>query len=267
MYDHVPRKRFGQHFLHDKHVIQRLVTVIAPDPKQHLVEIGPGLGALTLPILKVAGTLDVVELDRDVIPQLQTRCENQGKLIIHQADALKFDFAELIKDSRPLRLIGNLPYNISTPLIFHLLEYAPNITDMHFMLQKEVVDRMVAKVGDEAYGRLSIMVQYHCETISLFDVPPTAFHPPPKVNSSIVRLIPYKTLPHPAKDYEHFAYLVKQAFNQRRKTLRNSLKLCVSDDEWMRIDINSTLRPEQLSLADYVRLSNALSVRKNDILH
>ncbi len=253
---HVPRKRFGQHFLQDTGIIQHIVNVIAPHPGQHLVEIGPGLGALTLPILKHIGHLDVIELDRDLIPSLETRCANQGTLTVYQADALKFDFAQLVQDSQPLRVIGNLPYNISTPIIFHLLQFAAHISDMHFMLQKEVVDRMAAKPNDDAYGRLSVMVQYQCEVTALFDVPPDAFHPPPKVDSSIVRLTPYQKIPYLADNYEHFENLVKQAFGQRRKTLRNSLRKIITDKDWEQIHINSTLRAEELSVADYVALSN-----------
>ena len=259
MNTHTPRKRFGQHFLHDTNVIQNLVAAIAPLPTDHLIEIGPGQGALTFPILQVSGKLEVIELDRDLIPILTERAKNRGELIIHQADALQFDLQRVIHGNEKLRIIGNLPYNISTPLIFHLLEYAQHIEDMHFMLQKEVVDRLAADRGTGAYGRLSIMVQYQCEVSSLFDVPPEAFTPPPKVDSSIVRLVPYQTLPHTANDYALFASLVKHAFNQRRKTLRNCLKNFVADWQWDEAQINSTLRPEELSIEDYVRLSNQLS--------
>jgi 16S rRNA (adenine1518-N6/adenine1519-N6)-dimethyltransferase len=255
---HIPRKRFGQHFLNDNQIIQRIVDVIAPVAGQHIVEIGPGQGALTLPVLKVAGNLEVVELDRDLIPILTERTQKHGTVIIHQADALKFDFSQLATDKKPLRVIGNLPYNISTPLIFHLLEYAACISDMHFMLQKEVVDRLAAHVGSPDYGRLSIMVQYHCQVFSLFKVPPEAFHPPPKVDSSIVRIIPYHTIPFTAKNYAHFEDLVKQAFSQRRKTLRNSLRRLMTDEYWAHVDMDSRLRPEELTVEDYVKLSNAL---------
>ncbi|HSW92775.1 MAG TPA: 16S rRNA (adenine(1518)-N(6)/adenine(1519)-N(6))-dimethyltransferase RsmA [Gammaproteobacteria bacterium] len=255
---HIARKRFGQHFLTDKQVIQRIVDAIIPLPDQHLVEIGPGQGALTLPVLKKAGKLDVIELDRDLIPLLKTRCKEKGDLTVYQADALEFDFNQLIVDGQPLRLIGNLPYNISTPLVFHLLNYAPHIRDMHFMLQKEVVDRMSARAGTPAYGRLSIMVQYHCRVTSLFNVDPTAFDPPPKVDSSIVKLVPHREFPYRATDYSHFALLVKTAFAHRRKTLRNCLRDVVSDEQWEVAHLDSKLRPEQLSLGDYVKLSNLL---------
>jgi len=261
---HTPRKRFGQHFLHDKMIIQRLVDLIAPLPEQHIVEIGPGQGALTVPILKKTKQMDVIELDRDLIPALKSRCKEHGTLDVHEADALAFDYATLIRNGQPIRLIGNLPYNISTPLIFHLLEFAPNIIDMHFMLQKEVVERLAANVDDEAYGRLSIMVQYHAQAISLFHVPPAAFYPPPQVDSSVVRIIPYQTIPHRAENYAHFENLVKQAFSQRRKTLRNSLKNLLTDQDWERAHIDPHLRAEQVSVKDYVILSNTL-VETSDV--
>lgn len=259
---HIPKKRFGQNFLHDKHIIQGIVDAIAPIEGQHLVEIGPGQGALTRPVLKKIKKLDVVELDRDLIPELKTLCEYDGELIVHQCDALEFDFGKLVTDKNLLRVIGNLPYNISTPLIFHLLEYAPQIIDMHFMLQKEVVDRLAGRSGTSDFGRLSVMVQYHCEVTSLFDVPPEAFTPAPKVNSSIVRLVPYKTLPFVANNYSHFASLVKQAFSQRRKTLRNCLKQIMTSGDWERVRIDPILRAEQLTVEDYVRMSNILDNKK-----
>lgn len=255
---HIARKRFGQHFLTDKQVIQRIVDAIMPLPDQHLVEIGPGQGALTLPVLKKAGKLDVIELDRDLIPLLKTRCKEKGDLTVYQADALEFDFGQLITSDQPLRLIGNLPYNISTPLVFHLLNYAPHIRDMYFMLQKEVVDRMSARAGTSTYGRLSIMVQYHCRVTSLFNVDRGAFDPPPKVDSSIVKLVPHREFPYQARDYAHFAALVKTAFAHRRKTLRNCLRDVVSDENWEAVHLDSKMRPEQLSLGDYVKLSNLL---------
>jgi 16S rRNA (adenine1518-N6/adenine1519-N6)-dimethyltransferase len=255
---HAPRKRFGQHFLNDTDIIDRLVQAIAPEKGQHLVEIGPGQGALTIPVLTKTGEIDAVELDWDLIPILKARCKDHGVLNVHQADALTFDFKQLIHANEPLRIIGNLPYNISTPLIFHLLEYAADIRDMHFMLQKEVVDRLAAKCGNGDYGRLSIMVQYHCHVTALFPVPAEAFYPPPKVDSSIVRLVPHVSVDYFAKDYKHFGDMVKQAFNQRRKTLRNCLKTLMNDDDWKVSGIDPQLRPEQLSVKDYVNLSNAL---------
>jgi 16S rRNA (adenine1518-N6/adenine1519-N6)-dimethyltransferase len=256
MHTHAARKRFGQHFLHDKYVIQRLVDVIAPRPGEHFVEIGPGQGALTVPILKEVGQLDVIEIDRDLIPHLKIRCADKGNLIIHNMDALEFNFDQWSDANRSLRVIGNLPYNISTPLIFHLLTFSHLIIDMHFMLQKEVVDRIAAQPNDEAYGRLSVMVQYHCKTTALFDVPPSAFYPPPQVDSKIIRLMPHQQ--HAAKDYQHFAAIVREAFSHRRKTLRNSLKAMMSDQAWELIDMNPQLRPEQLGVEDYIKISNHL---------
>lgn len=258
MHAHTARKRFGQHFLHDKQIIQRIVEMIAPQVSQHLVEIGPGQGALTVPILKKIGQLEVVEIDRDLIPPLKMRCAEKGHLIVHTADALEFDFGSLAQPDQQLRVIGNLPYNISTPLIFHLLQYANSILDMHFMLQKEVVERLAALPGTAAYGRLSIMMQYHCHVISLFNVSAAAFYPPPQVESSVVRLIPYREISHFARNYKHFALLVREAFSHRRKTLRNSLKELISDTEWQTITIDSHLRPEQLRVEDYVAISNQL---------
>lgn len=254
---HIPRKRFGQHFLHDQEMIQRIVAAIAPCDTDHLVEIGPGQGALTLPVLAQVNQLDAVELDRDLIPQLQQRAASVGKLQIHEQDVLDFDFASLKTDNRLLRIFGNLPYNISTPLIFHLLDYANIISDMIFMLQKEMADRLAAKVDTSEYGRLSVMVQYHCKVDLLFDVPPTCFTPPPRVDSSILRLAPYQQYPVRAQDEECFARVVKQAFSQRRKTLRNSLKPLFNDDMWARVSINPQARAETLTVKDFVELSDA----------
>ncbi len=256
MHPHRLRKRFGQHFLHDQMIIQQIVAVIAPTPAQTLVEIGPGAGALTFPLLKKAGKLTVVEFDRDLIMPLQQAAAGMGELIIHQADALQFDFGALTTAHQQLRVVGNLPYNISTPLIFHLLNYAEKINDMCFMLQKEVVGRLAAAPGTKAYGRLSVMVQYHCAVTALFNVAPEAFTPPPKVDSAIVRLVPWQKLPYPAKDFAHFADIVKSAFSQRRKTLRNCLKGKVDEEMWGKLAIDATRRPEQLSVAEYVAISN-----------
>lgn len=255
---HTPRKRFGQHFLHDKGVIDRIISAIAPKPNQHLVEIGPGQGAITLPILKVVKQLEVVEVDRDLIPDLRARCERSGDLIVHLADVLDFDFNLLKTDDRQLRVFGNLPYNISTPLIFHLLTFAPIISDMIFMVQKEVAERLAGKAGSDHYGRLSVMVQYHCQVDRLFDVSPNAFYPPPQVQSSIVRLVPYKTFPYPANDYTKFENVVRLAFNQRRKTLRNSLKTIIDNGAWASLSVKSDLRPEELSVQDFVAISNTI---------
>ena len=252
------KKRFGQHFLHDASVIERMIKAIFPKESDQFVEIGPGLGALTFPLLHHIKALDVVEIDRDVIARLEQKKqrENIEQLSIHSSDALKMDFAALLKQTNKLRVVGNLPYNISTPLIFHLLESAAIIQDMHFMLQNEVVQRISAEPNSKTYGRLSIMVQYYCDTEYLFFVPPGAFSPPPKVDSAILRLTPWQKLPHKANDEKHFARLVTQAFSTRRKTLRNTLKKMLSAEQIESIGINPGLRPENISVAEYVALSN-----------
>ena len=254
---HIARKRFGQNFLHDAGVIQHIIDVIHPEPGQRLVEIGPGRGALTCPLLQKIGVLDVVELDRDLIPLLHQACAGLGELRIHSADALKFDFASLAGNER-LRIVGNLPYNISTPLLFHLLEQASVIQDMHFMLQKEVVDRMAAAPGDPAYGRLSVMLQYRCKIAKLFTVGSGAFTPAPKVESAIVRLVPYDKPPIKVTNDSNFARVVRQAFSQRRKTLRNNLKGLMTSEQLSTLGIDAGLRAEVLSLEQFARISNAL---------
>ncbi len=252
------RKRFGQHFLQDTGVIDRILTEFAPDKTQSIVEIGPGLGALTLPLLRQTETLKVVELDRDVIPVLQKAAEGVGHLQIYQADVLDFDFHQCQQGDQALRLLGNLPYNISTPLLFHLFTQLDCIADMYFMLQKEVVDRMAAKPGNKAYGRLSVMVQYFCEAKNLFDVPPEVFSPPPKVMSAVVRLLPYQNKPYVAQDENLFSDIVRTAFNQRRKTIANSLKGKVTAEQLEMVNINTKSRAENLSVEDYVNLSNLI---------
>ena len=256
---HIPRKRFGQHFLSDQSIIHRIVAALQPAVTDHLVEIGPGQGALTLPVLKAIRKLDAVELDRDLIQPLQDRCKHAGELTVYETDVLEFDFARLYQDARKLRVFGNLPYNISTPLIFHLLSYHKIIADMLFMLQKEVALRLAAQVSTKDYGRLSVMIQYYCRVEYLFDVPPESFFPPPKVYSSIIRLVPYEVLPHRAADEKLFAEVVKQAFSQRRKTLRNSLKNLMTDAVWETLSIRSDIRAENLSVADFVQIANAIS--------
>jgi len=263
LFTHKARKRFGQNFLTDQNIINRIVTSIAAKPSDRLIEIGPGQGAITQQLILACPQLQVIELDRDLIPILLAQFAKYPEFAIHQHDALKFDFATLIKNQQPLRIVGNLPYNISTPLIFHLLSYQDRIRDMHFMLQKEVVNRLVAKAGEKNYGRLSIMVQYYCETEHLFAVPPECFDPQPKVDSAIVRLEPHTTLPHIADNVEHLSHLVNLAFQQRRKTLRNTLKQLIDkevlDKLGEAIGIDVSLRPENLSIKDYVTLSNTLN--------
>jgi 16S rRNA (adenine1518-N6/adenine1519-N6)-dimethyltransferase len=255
---HSPRKRFGQNFLHDHNIIQNILSSIQASANEHWVEIGPGQGALTEPLLKKGIQLDVVELDRDLVVLLKRKFENNASIRIYSADALNFDFSSLTEDNEKLRILGNLPYNISTPLMFHLLSYASLIKDMHFMLQKEVVDRICAGPGSKKYGKLSVMMQYYCETELLFDVPPESFDPVPQVMSAIVRLVPHPNAPVQVNNLATFNQLVTQSFSQRRKTLRNSLKKLISEDGFKTLNIDSSKRAEMLSLTDFARLSNLL---------
>ncbi len=257
---HRARKRFGQNFLHDPGIIGRIIASINPKPGDNLIEIGPGQGAITFPLLNLCQAMQVVELDRDLIAILNETKPADTTLTIHNQDALKTDFCQLAGE-RPARVIGNLPYNISTPLLFHLLTQAQCIEDMHFMLQKEVVDRMAAGPGDNNYGRLSVMLQYHCDVESLFTIGPGAFNPAPKVDSAFVRLIPHAQPPVTINSYRNFEALVKQAFSQRRKTLRNNLKPLLSGDQIAALDIDPGIRAEQLSLAQFARLANQLPLQ------
>jgi 16S rRNA (adenine1518-N6/adenine1519-N6)-dimethyltransferase len=256
---HIARKRFGQNFLHDHSVIANILNSLQTIPGQHWVEIGPGQGALTAPLLEKSITLDVVELDRDLVSLLKVKFKNCPQLNIHSADALKFDFTKLAKPGEKLHIIGNLPYNISTPLLFHLLDNASYIADMHFMLQKEVVDRICAAPGSKKYGRLSVMMQYHCTAECLFDVYPESFDPQPQVTSAIIKLIPHTTPPVVVRDKTLFNKVVTQAFSQRRKTLRNSLKKLVNEDSLQSLGIDPSARAETISLLDFANLSNQLA--------
>lgn len=250
-----PRKRFGQHFLRDSAVIERMLAVIRPEVGERIVEIGPGLGALTRPLLAAVGELDVVELDRDLLQPLQARCADIGTVRIHQADALKFDFGALRGAGPVLRVVGNLPYNISTPLLFHVLDHSTHLRDLHFMLQQEVVARMAAAPGDPAYGRLSVMLQYRCQVEALFTVGPESFRPPPKVWSAVVRLVPHGTSPVVISDERCFAEIVRQAFSQRRKTLRNALRGLLDTAQIEAAGVEPGARPETLDLAAFAALS------------
>ncbi|WP_172117509.1 16S rRNA (adenine(1518)-N(6)/adenine(1519)-N(6))-dimethyltransferase RsmA [Halomonas hibernica] len=256
---HRARKRFGQNFLRDLGIISRIVRSIGPREGDRLVEIGPGQGALTAPLLEAAGKLEVIELDRDLIPGLRVQFFNYPDFIIHEGDALKFDFAALKGDGPALRVVGNLPYNISTPLIVHLLTAGNAIADMHFMLQKEVVERLAAQPGGTDWGRLSVMAQYYCHVDQLFIVPPEAFVPRPNVDSAIVRLTPHASLPHVADDPALLFELVKLAFGQRRKTLRNNLKGRVSPETLEALGIDPTRRPQTLTVAEYVTIANRVA--------
>ena len=231
IYQHRARKRFCQNFLHDSGVIDRIIRAISPRDTDRMLEIGPGQGAITQSLVDSGTQLDVIEIDLDLVSMLKVKFALAPNFTLHEGDALKFDFKRLDPAPRSLRVVGNLPYNISTPLIFHLLNNAHLVRDMHFMLQKEVVERMAAKPGGGDWGRLSIMVQYHCRVEHLFNVGPGSFSPPPKVDSAIVRLTPYDTLPHPAQDARALDRIVREAFNQRRKTLRNTLKNILSAED------------------------------------
>jgi len=257
---HHAKKRFGQHFLHDPGVLARIVAAIDPQPTDHVVEVGPGLGALTVPLLARLPRLEVVELDRDVIPILREKCAALGpehELVVHQGDALEFDFASLAQGGpvpTKLRLVGNLPYNVSTPLLFHFIAQRHAIRDMTFMLQKEVVDRMAAAPDSDAYGRLSVMLAAYTRVEKLFKVGPGAFKPPPKVDSAIVRLTPHAAPPFPMTDPTRFAALVGRAFTMRRKTLRNALKGMVDEATMRAAGIDPQARPETLSAEQFARL-------------
>jgi len=261
---HAPRKRFGQNFLHDRGIIDRIIQAINPAADDHLVEIGPGQGAITEQLLELAGKLDAIELDRDLVALLQQRFAGKQNFTLHSADALKFDFCSLQTDQL-LRLVGNLPYNISTPIMFHLLEQPACIRDMYFMLQKEVVDRMAAVPGNKTYGRLSVMLQLKCRVNPLFNIGPGAFNPPPKVESAFVQLQPWKPSPYQINDTLFLGQLVTQAFSQRRKTLRNTLKKLVDPAVFGHLDIDPGSRAEQLAPADFVRLANAGSAYRQGL--
>lgn len=255
---HRARKRFGQNFLHDPQVIGRIVKAIAPKPNDLLVEIGPGLGALTEPVAEAAGHLTVVELDRDLAERLIEHPKLASKLTVHQADAMKFDFTALAQEGKKLKIFGNLPYNISTPLLFHLFQYADLIENMHFMLQKEVVQRMTAVHGSKSFGRLSVMTQYYCEAMPVVEVGPGAFKPAPKVDSAVVRLLPRAVAERAAVSAEVLNRVCLEAFNQRRKTIRNCFSNFASSEQLEQLGLNPGLRPEQLAVSDFVHIAQWL---------
>ncbi len=253
------RKRFGQHLLTNPNTISNIVKVINPKKHDHLVEIGPGRGAITIPVLKKVGTLHAIELDRDIAKEVTENCKNLGELIIHQGDVLNFDFNTVASIDNRVRLFGNLPYNISTPLLFHLLTFSDVIIDMHFMLQKEVVDRIIAAAGDSNYSRLSIMIQCSYKVESLFGISPNEFIPPPKVNSSFMRLIPTDEYQKQIKDHNIFSKLVETAFQQRRKTIKNSLSKLTSEKQLRNASIQVTQRPQEISIPQYIKLANEVA--------
>lgn len=268
---HQARKRFGQNFLSDPNIIRRIIDAIRPQPGDTMVEIGPGLGAMTAPLIERLGQLQVVEIDRDLIARLRERYREE-QLIIHEGDALAFDFGALAKggtegtrtegEAASLRIVGNLPYNISTPILFHLARFAPLVKDMLFMLQKEVVMRMVAAPGTEEYGRLSVMLQYRYRMGRLFDVPPGAFRPAPKVMSSIVRMAPLPADKLDAQDEALLEAIVSAAFGQRRKTLKNTLRAYLDEADFSALGIDSGLRGEKLAVSQFVAIANHCSAKK-----
>lgn len=260
---HHPRKRFGQHFLHDRAIIERIVAAIAPERGQHLLEIGPGLGAITGPLLDRLDRLHAVEIDRDAARHLEERYAGRG-LLLHRADVLEFRLTE-VGSPGPLRVAGNLPYNISTPLLFHLLQQREHILDMHFMLQKEVVERMAAAAGDDAYGRLSVMLAPWTRVEPLFDIGPGAFRPPPRVHSTFVRLRPYAQPALRIADAGSFAAVVAAAFAQRRKTLRNALRPLLSEAQMQSVGIDPGARAEVIPPAGFAALAGVLAAAKGHV--
>jgi 16S rRNA (adenine1518-N6/adenine1519-N6)-dimethyltransferase len=260
---HIPRKRFGQHFLADKAVIAAIIAAIRPEAGDAMVEIGPGLGALTRPLCRMLDHLHVVEIDRDIIARLGEDYP-AARLTVHPGDVLDFAF-----DALPcgLRVVGNLPYNISTPLLFHLARYAERIRDLHFMLQKEVVERMVASPGGREYGRLSVMLQYRFDMQLLFEVAAEAFTPPPKVRSAVVRMLPRPAAQLAARSDARFEQVVRSAFSQRRKTLRNSLAGLLHGADFEALGIAAGKRAENLTVAEYVAISNHLAGKENRPAH
>ena len=255
MTQHTARKRFGQNFLQDSRIIADIIRAVRPQPADTVVEIGPGLGAITEPLAAKLDCLHVCEIDRDIIGYLKTR-PYAGKLVIHEGDVLQFDFTSVPGRKK---IVGNLPYNISTPLLFHLSRYADEVEDMHFMLQKEVVERMVAQPKTNDYGRLSVMLQYFFDMEMLIEVPPESFDPAPKVDSAVVRMIPVPNRIGTAADFTHFSNLVRDAFHQRRKTIRNNLKGIADDGDLQAAGISPQERAEHIAPAKYVALANLLA--------
>jgi len=257
--NHAARKRFGQHFLTSSDIIEQIVSAIAPQQGETIVEIGAGRAAITEPLADSGATLHAIEFDRDLVTRLSRQFRDRANVIIHEADALQFDFATLGDE---LRIVGNLPYNISTPLLFHLLTFRNIVTDMHFMLQKEVVDRISAAPGNKDFGRLTIMLGCQLEVVPLFEVTPDAFTPPPKVMSSVIRMRPFPHDRFDIQDEQTLGKIVKQAFSRRRKTLRNALQGLASEAEIEAAGLESGKRPEQIPVDGWIRLANLLTSSK-----
>ena len=252
------KKHLGQNFLHERTIIDRIVQAVNPRPGDRLVEIGPGQGAITFPLLRAHGAMTAIEFDRDLIAPLQHAAREFGELQIIPGDVLGIDFTALAAGGT-LRLVGNLPYNLSSPILFHALDHAAVVRDMHFMLQKEVVDRMAAGPGSKVYGRLGVMLQAYCHVTPLFDVAPGAFNPPPKVDSAVVRLVPRPASEIAVEDRAMFSRVVRDAFGQRRKTLRNALSNICDADAIAAGGLDPTLRAEQVPVDGFVALANALA--------
>ena len=271
MSGHRPRKKLGQHFLHDRNIIRRIIEAIAPQEHEHFVEIGPGHGAITRPLLESVGLLDVIELDRSLADELRTTigAGSDPRLRVHHADALKFDFGSLVRVSAAggerLRVAGNLPYNVSSPLLFKLLETAYLFADLHIMLQKEVVDRMTAAPGNRTYGRLTVSLAARCRVERLFNIRPGAFKPPPKVDSAFVRIVPDSDLRARIRDERSLDLIVASAFSMRRKVLSNSLGALLSTDQLREAGVDPTARPEQLEFGAFVHLANVYPSLHGDI--
>jgi 16S rRNA (adenine1518-N6/adenine1519-N6)-dimethyltransferase len=264
---HFARKRFGQNFLNDPWIINGIVAAIDPKPEQAIIEIGPGLAALTEPVADKVNHMRVIEIDRDLAARLEVNPKLKDKLTIYQQDVMTVDFSQIAAEAgQQLRVFGNLPYNISTPLMFHLFTYTGAISDMHFMLQKEVVNRLVAGPNSKAYGRLSVMAQYYCHIIPVLEVPPTAFKPAPKVDSAVVRLIPHATIANPVANMRLFSRIVTEAFTQRRKTIRNSLGHLFTAEQLVQLGFDLSLRAENLSVEQYCLLANWLDVNGQAVL-
>lgn len=257
---HRARKRFGQNFLNDVFVIDSIVSAINPRQGEAMLEIGPGLAALTEPVARDLDHMTVIEIDRDLAERLRHHPQLKDKLTVREQDAMSADFSAISAElGQKLRVFGNLPYNISTPLMFHLFDYTDSISDMHFMLQKEVVNRLAAGPGSKAYGRLSVMAQYYCQVIPVLEVPPHAFKPAPKVDSAVVRLVPHAQKPFPVKNLRWLSRVTTDAFNQRRKTLRNGLSHLFSVEQLEALGIDPTLRAENITVEQFCRLANWLS--------
>lgn len=257
---HRARKRFGQNFLNDVFVIDSIVSAINPRKGEAMLEIGPGLAALTEPVARDLDHMTVIEIDRDLAERLRHHPQLKNKLTVREQDAMSADFSAISAElGQKLRVFGNLPYNISTPLMFHLFDYTDSISDMHFMLQKEVVNRLAAGPGSKAYGRLSVMAQYYCQVIPVLEVPPHAFKPAPKVDSAVVRLVPHAQKPFPVKNLRWLSRVTTDAFNQRRKTLRNGLSHLFSVEQLEALGIDPTLRAENITVEQFCRLANWLS--------